>query len=283
MTRDLTPKEEQDLVGALAREYAARRLVSSALPFSLRTQSQLGWLMLEWLGVLVPGAFRQEVRSWHGSRRAGKSAALDAAALVEQYPETVTTRARRLVGKMNESYARSKVRPVLVELDDDPVPDDVHTFTPGEVLSWPNVESMLSGEPPEGYDAALTRAAAESGGAITRVDPERGTVTVSALPETPQMDASRIGEAAARRAFGLGGPGIGSLRAVERESFPSTEHVPDDTWTRCYCSRLVPPSEWSEPHGCCDDCYWALPDSREARAELVQDLDRDRLVDEERD
>ncbi len=32
----------------------------------MRTQSQLGWLLLEWLVVLVPGAFRQEVRAWGG-------------------------------------------------------------------------------------------------------------------------------------------------------------------------------------------------------------------------
>jgi hypothetical protein len=74
-----------------------------------------------------------------------------------------------------------------------------------------------------------------------------------------------------------------SLHAIERESFPSTELIPDDTWIRCHCSRLVPPSEWSEPHGCCDDCYWALPDSREERFALMCDDDRDRLIDQARD
>ncbi len=242
--------------------------------------------MLQWLGVLVPGegiwprieqvaSKPTKVRSIR-DKLDGEGAARGAAALAEQYPETVTTRARRLMGKINEAHARSKVQPEAFNIDT------------GEVLSWPNVESMLSGEPPEGYDQALMRAAVGSGGAITEVDPERGTVTVSALPETPQMEFERLNDEWARRV----GEGINrvfsrrsgsALQAIERESFPSTETIPGETWKRCHCSRLVPPSEWSEPHGCCDDCYWALPDSREERARLMQDDDRERLLDEERD
>lgn len=61
-------------------------------------------------------------------------------------------------------------------------------------------------------------------------------------------------------------------------------HPTDTTgWKRCACSRLVPPSEWVEPHGCCDDCYWELPDSRAARFGLLCEIDRDRLLDEVRD
>ena len=67
------------------------------------------------------------------------------------------------------------------------------------------------------------------------------------------------------------------------EVFTGDEPQPGDDWKRCACSRLVPLVDWVEPHGCCDDCYWALPDSREQRAALMQDDDRDRLVDEERD
>ncbi len=37
----------------------------------MRPQSELGWLMLQWLGVLVPGAFREEVR--RAAEQQGKS------------------------------------------------------------------------------------------------------------------------------------------------------------------------------------------------------------------
>lgn len=45
----------------------------------LRSESQVGFLMLQWLGVLVPGAFRREFEAHQlrrGSRRAGKTVAL---------------------------------------------------------------------------------------------------------------------------------------------------------------------------------------------------------------
>jgi hypothetical protein len=104
----------------------------------LREHSEVGFLMLQWLGVLVPTAFRDEVQTWGGTRSAGKTKA---------------------------------------------VQEEVSRFEAGEVMTWPNVESMLSGEPPDGYEAALLRAAvAGNGVAITHVDPEApeaGTVTVS--------------------------------------------------------------------------------------------------------
>jgi hypothetical protein len=150
----------------------------------------VGWLMLQWLGVLVPTAFRDEVR--RAAERQGKSVYqrtpnvqpgaqarfMGEAEAVEFYPDTVTGRARRLVAKMNEGRA------IRVELFDvDRRVEDASTFEAGEVMTWPNVESMLSGEPPDGYDRALLRAAVEGNGvAITRVDPEAGTVTVSTEP-----------------------------------------------------------------------------------------------------
>ena len=42
----------------------------------MRPQSEIGFLMLQWLGVLVPGAFREEVKTWGGSRTAGKTVAM---------------------------------------------------------------------------------------------------------------------------------------------------------------------------------------------------------------
>jgi len=56
-----------------------------------------------------------------------------------------------------------------------------------------------------------------------------------------------------------------------------------EQWRKCHCSRLVPPDEYCDLHGCCDDCYWSLPDSREERFALICDGDRDRLIDESRD
>jgi hypothetical protein len=56
-----------------------------------------------------------------------------------------------------------------------------------------------------------------------------------------------------------------------------------EQWRKCHCSRLVPPDEYCDLHGCCDDCYWSLPDSREERFALICDDDRDRLIDESRD
>ena len=171
----------------------------------LRPQSEVGFLMLQWLGVLVPG-------------------------------EGVWPRIEQVASRP------TKVRSIRDKLD-----GEGSSFAAGDVLSWPDVESMLSGEPPEGYDQAPMRAAVGSGGAITEVDPERGTVTVSALPETPQMKVERLNDEWARRV----GEGINrvfsrrpgsALQAIERESFPSTETIPGETWKRCHCSRLVPPS-----------------------------------------
>jgi hypothetical protein len=108
--------------------------------------------MLQWLGVLVPGAFRDEVR--RAAQRQGKSV----------YQRTPNVQPGAQERFMREAEAAS--------------------FEVGEVMTWPNVESMLSGEPPEGYEAALLRAAVEGNGvAITRVDPDAGTVTVSTLSE----------------------------------------------------------------------------------------------------
>ena len=157
----------------------------------MRPWSHVGWFMLQWLGVLVPSAFRDEVRL--AAQRQGKSVYqrtpnvqpgaqarfMGEAEAVELYPDTVTGRARRLVAKMNEG------RPVRAEVFDvDRRVEDATTFEVGEVMTWPNVEAMLSGEPPEGYEAALLRGAVEGNGvAITRVDPEAGTVTVSTARE----------------------------------------------------------------------------------------------------
>jgi hypothetical protein len=149
--------------------------------------------MLQWLGVLVPTAFRDEVR--RAAQRQGKSVyqrtpnvgaqdnalpgrPLSAVLYESSDPDTVTGRARRLVAKLNE---RGRV-------------EEAASFEVGEVMTWPNVESMLSGEPPEGYEAALLRAAvAGNGVAITRVDPDAGTVTVSTLSERCERCGALLG------------------------------------------------------------------------------------------
>lgn len=151
----------------------------------IRPWSHVGWLMLQWLGVLVPTAFRDEVR--RAAQAQGKSVYQRTPNVQPgaqerfmrepeaAYPDTLTGRARRLVAKINE---RLPVRAELVDFD--PRVEEASRFEAGEVMTWPNVESMLSGEPPEGYDAALLRAAvAGDGVAITRVDPVAGTVTIS--------------------------------------------------------------------------------------------------------
>lgn len=46
---------------------------------------------------------------------------------------------------------------------------------------------------------------------------------------------------------------------------------------RCACSRLVPASEWVEPHGCCPDCEWKY--DGDWRAEVIA-TDRERLISE---
>ncbi len=155
----------------------------------MRPYSHVGWLMLQWLGVLVPGAFRDEVR--RAAQAQGKSVYqrtpnvqpgaqarfMGEAEAVEIYPDTVTGRARRLVAKINE---RLPVRAELFDVDPRVEAEEAARFEVGEVMTWPNVESMLRGELPEGYDAALLRhAVAGDGVAVTRVDPVAGTVTVS--------------------------------------------------------------------------------------------------------
>lgn len=107
----------------------------------MRPQSEIGFLMLQWLGVLVPGAFREEVQTWGGSRAAGKTEAIQG------------------------------------------TPAGFIDTTASHTLTWPSVEAMLSGEPPEGYDQTLLRAAVEgNGSAVTHVDPEAWTFTVSTTP-----------------------------------------------------------------------------------------------------
>jgi hypothetical protein len=109
----------------------------------MRPQSEIGWLMLQWLGVLVPGAFREEVKTC-GGRRPGKAATAAAARAyvigVDKDPRS--TKARRDL----------PVRSEIFDVDRRVEEADTARFTAGDVLTWPSVEAMLSGEPPEGYE-----------------------------------------------------------------------------------------------------------------------------------
>jgi hypothetical protein len=132
---------------------------------TIRPWSHVGWLMLQWLGVLVPGAFRDEVR--RAAQAQGKS-------VYQRIPNVA------------ESPVQSEVFDVDRRLE------EATLFEAGEVMAWPNVESMLRGDLPDGYEAALLRAAVTGDGvAITRVDPAAGTVTVStdSRPRCPRCGA----------------------------------------------------------------------------------------------
>lgn len=99
---------------------------------TLRPESQAGFLMLQWLGVLVPGAFRKEVATW-GGRRAGMS---DHGMLRSASAETLAAIDRA-------ASQPTPVRSIRERLDDEAV-----TFQPGETLTWPSAEAMLRGDPP---------------------------------------------------------------------------------------------------------------------------------------
>lgn len=177
---------------------------------TLRTQSQLGWGLLEWMG---------RTAAYEGEANRPRDAEL------AERIDAACWQGRR--SGMGETM-----------------------FTMDEMQHWPNAEALIAGEPPmpsEEYQRAVLNAGVETGVVITRVDPETGTVTVSGCAPPGPFGRGLLGE------------------------------------RLCACSRVVPESEWVEPHGCCDDCYWALPDSREARFQLQCEDDRERIVDEARD
>src|SRR3990172_837715 len=108
-----------------------------------RETSELGYLMLQWLGAIaLPAVARDEVNK----------------------------HTFRLGGIEFDAPNASAV--------------NIHRAQLAQFMHWPDVESMLRGDPPmlpEEFERAALRAGVETGGTVIDVDREAGTVTVSGI------------------------------------------------------------------------------------------------------